>query len=86
MTDINGIKFEPRINLKFGKSNSKGVGGAGGQIIIVTEELIGDGELLANGGDGIEGGSGGKIEIQTKSNKFKGKISAKGGDSYGSNK
>lgn len=86
MTDFNGIKIEPKIilpKLQFGRAGKDGQGGEGGSIMIIAEEIIGDGQIIANGGDGTTGGKGGSVHIQAIKNNFKGKISAKGGDSNG---
>ena len=84
--DINNIKFEPHIKLpkiQLGKGGNSGRGGDGGQIILITEELVGTGTISVNGGDGLTGGNAGKINIQAKKNSFKGKISASGGKGRG---
>lgn len=88
MGDINNIKFEPHFKLPkilFGKAGANGQGGQGGSIFVITEELTGEGEITADGGDGSIGGRGGQIHIQAKNNYFKGKISAKGGKGEGEN-
>ncbi len=80
--DINNIKFEPHIKLpkiQFGKNGKIGQGGDGGQVVIITEKLLGDGEITTDGGDGIIGGKGGKIHIEARIDKFQGKLSANGG-------
>ena len=84
MGDINNIKIEPHLKLpkiQFGKSGKKGLGGDGGAIMIFTEELDGDGAILADGGDGEQGGKGGNIHIEARRSNFKGQLSVKGGDS-----
>ena len=43
-----------------------GVGGNGGQIMIDADELIADGTVRANGGDGNDGGVGGRLTLNGK--------------------
>lgn len=81
MSDINGVKVELPISLNFGKASSPNDGGDGGSIFIITEEMTGNGKILANGGDGKNGGKGGQVHIQAKKNNFTGDISANGGKS-----
>lgn len=81
MSDINGVKIEPKVSLNFGNSGKNNQGGQGGSIIIISEELNGSGLITADGGEGEVGGNGGSINIQTKRNNFKGTLSAKGGRS-----
>jgi hypothetical protein len=61
-------------------------GGDAGEIFIVTRKVVGDGKIIANGGDGSTGGKGGKVTIISEENQFRGKISAKGGKSFSSRK
>lgn len=86
MGDINNIKFEPHLKfskIQFGKAGSNGRGGNGGQVILITEKLMGGGTISVDGGEGMTGGDAGKVNIQAKENYFKGKISAKGGKGRG---
>lgn len=83
MGDINNIKLEPHFNIKsllrIGKSTDISKGGDGGQIVIISEHISGEGKIIADGGDGTPGGKGGNIQIQAKNNSFTGNISARGG-------
>ena len=79
MIDINAIK-NLNLKLKFGKTDSKDEGGQGGSILIISEEIKGNGQITADGGDGIKGGKGGSVNIIAQKNKLRGKISAKGGE------
>lgn len=81
MYDCNNVKLEPHFKLQFGKGGKKGQGGDGGQVILMTENLSGEGRITTDGGDGEIGGKGGHVYIDAKENKFKGGISAKGGRS-----
>lgn len=56
-------------------------GGDAGSIMIFAKKIVGNGEILADGGNGSSGGKGGKIIIETDEDNFTGKISAKGGNS-----
>lgn len=79
MADINNVKIEPHLNLKFGRTGKSNRGGDGGSIFIFTKKMKGSGKILVDGGDGNTGGDAGKVHIHTDDNQFKGKISAKGG-------
>lgn len=58
-----------------------GRGGDGGKIIIVAKEIKGDGEFIADGGDGSVGGKGGEIHLYSEQNAFTGETSVRGGQS-----
>lgn len=62
-------------------------GGSGGSIYIITNNLTGSGQILANGGDsgnnnsvyGGGGGAGGRVAVYYQTSDFSGKITAFGG-------
>jgi hypothetical protein len=56
-------------------------GGEGGKIFINAKKINGDGEIIADGGDGEQGGKGGEVGINVEENNFTGDISASGGKS-----
>jgi hypothetical protein len=82
MIDLNAIK-NLNLKLNIGKSGAKGKGGHGGSILIISEELKGDGQISAEGGKGTTGGRGGSIRIISKKSKLTGQITTEGGDSNG---
>lgn len=59
-----------------------GRGGVAGEVFIFTRNIVGDGKIDANGGDGFEGGKGGKVTIVSDNNQFSGNISTQGGQSW----
>lgn len=61
-------------------------GGDAGEIFIAARNIIGNGKIEANGGDGFVGGKGGKITLISENNHFTGKIEAKGGQSLNQSK
>ncbi len=63
------------------KNNLIGTGGNGGNVTIFAKTITGNGNILADGGDGSVGGNGGSINIISEENNFTGEISAKGGKS-----
>jgi hypothetical protein len=68
-------------NVRKGNSeNSTNKGGHGGEIFIFAKNIIGNGEINVNGGDGIPGRDAGMVYIESQINNFTGKISAKGGN------
>ncbi|MEK7071006.1 MAG: hypothetical protein AAB966_04315 [Patescibacteria group bacterium] len=58
-----------------------GRGGDAGEVFIAARKIIGDGKILADGGNGSIGGKGGKVTIISEDNQFAGQISAEGGKS-----
>lgn len=68
-----------------GGSDTTGGGGSGGSLLLFANDLKGDGEFVANGGNGSiassGGGGGGRIAIHINSSKddFEGKFTAYGG-------
>lgn len=69
---------KPSVNIKNG--------GDAGEIFIAARNIVGDGKIEANGGDGVVGGKGGKITLISENNYFAGKIEAKGGQSLNQSK
>lgn len=63
------------------KNKQMGKGGDAGEIFIAARKIIGDGKIIADGGDGSVGGKGGKVTIISEDNQFGGQISARGGKS-----
>lgn len=61
-------------------------GGNGGEVYIAARKIIGNGKIMADGGDGDIGGNGGKVTLLTDDNQFSGQISVKGGKSINLNK
>lgn len=82
MVDFNGIKIEPKLNLKFGKLGNPKRGGNGAAVFIFSREISGNGEIITDGGDGDQGGDAGPVHMISEVNNFVGKISAKGGKNY----
>lgn len=63
------------------ESTTKNKGGDGGSVFIVAKKIIGDGKILADGGEGDIGGKGGKVTLISEDHQFTGEVSAKGGHS-----
>ena len=74
-------KFKVALNFKSKKLENVSRGGDGGQIVIISNEISGDGKFIADGGRGEIGGRGGGVSLLSNKNKFTGEVSAKGGDS-----
>ena len=59
-------------------------GGSGGSLKVTTDQFVGKGQLLCNGGSAINnggGGSGGRVAIYSTETRFSGKIMSRGGAS-----
>lgn len=56
-------------------------GGNGGKIFIFSRNIVGTGNISANGGHGDVGGNGGEIHIESDNNQFNSTLSATGGNS-----
>lgn len=52
--------------------NSIGNGGDAGEIFIAARNIVGNGKIEANGGNGFIGGKGGKITLISEDNQFAG--------------
>ena len=68
-----------KTNWQIEKLNNRKNGGDGGEILIISRKLSGNGKIEADGGNGYVGGKGGNVTLISDSNQFTGKVSAKGG-------
>ena len=68
------------------RGTNLGNGGDGGDVLVIAKKIIGNGKIIADGGDGSSGGRGGRVTLISEDNQFSGAVSAKGGRSLMENK